>query len=149
MSVQAQVLNLLADLQSEMGLTYLFIAHDLSVVEYISDRILVMYLGHIVENAATAKIFSRPSHPYTEAAAQRHSPARPAWTQTTQHPGGRHPQPGQPASRAASFTRAANMWRRAARPTCPPLRPLPGDPDTQVACHFAEELALQPFLSAS
>ena len=66
-SIQAQIINLLADLQQELGLTYLFIAHDLSVVRHVSDRIAVMYLGKIVELADTEDLFERPQHPYTNA----------------------------------------------------------------------------------
>ena len=66
-SVQAQVINLLMDLQSEFELTYLFVAHDLSVVKQISDRVVVMYVGKIVEMANTEEMFSNPKHPYTEA----------------------------------------------------------------------------------
>lgn len=66
-SIQAQILNLLMDLRSELGLTYLFIAHNLGVVKHISDRVAVMYLGKIVELGETKSVFSRPSHPYTAA----------------------------------------------------------------------------------
>ena len=65
-SIQAQVVNLMRDIQDEMGTTYLFIAHDLSMVKYISDRIGVMHLGHIVETGTTDEIFENPIHPYTK-----------------------------------------------------------------------------------
>ena len=66
-SIQAQVINMLKELQEERGLTYLFIAHDLSVVKYISDRVVVMYLGTMVETAETDELYTHPMHPYTQA----------------------------------------------------------------------------------
>ncbi|WP_266065317.1 ABC transporter ATP-binding protein [Brucella intermedia] len=69
-SIQAQILNLFMDLREELGLTYLFISHDLGVVEHISDRVAIMYLGRIIEEAPATEIFSRPNHPYTQALLQ-------------------------------------------------------------------------------
>ncbi len=66
-SIQAQIINLFMDLRDTLDLTYLFISHDLGVVEHISDRVAIMYLGRIVEQAPTEEVFSRPNHPYTQA----------------------------------------------------------------------------------
>ncbi|HUQ27805.1 MAG TPA: oligopeptide/dipeptide ABC transporter ATP-binding protein [Usitatibacter sp.] len=66
-SIQAQVLNLFVRLREELALTYLFISHDLGVIRHVSDRVVVMYLGRVVESAATAELYARPNHPYTEA----------------------------------------------------------------------------------
>src|SRR5699024_11808493 len=66
-SIRSQILNLLQDLQDEMGLTYLFVSHDLSVIEHVCDRVAVMYLGRIVEVSPTEELFRAPLHPYTEA----------------------------------------------------------------------------------
>ena len=66
-SIQAQILNLFMDLRRELNLTYLFISHDLGVVEHLSDRVAIMYLGRVVEQAGTEEVFARANHPYTQA----------------------------------------------------------------------------------
>lgn len=66
-SIQAQIINLLKELQNSMGLTYVFISHDLSVVKYITDQVMVMYLGNVMELGETDEIFDNPLHPYTQA----------------------------------------------------------------------------------
>ena len=66
-SIQAQILNLMQDLQEQLGLTYIFITHDLSVVKHISDEIMVMYLGQVVEKCGSDELFKDPRHPYTKA----------------------------------------------------------------------------------
>ena len=75
--MQAQVLNLLNDLKREFGITYLFITHDLSVARFMSDRLLVMHQGRIVESGPAAAIYAAPQHEYTQAAAGRHSQGQP------------------------------------------------------------------------
>ena len=77
-SIQAQIVNLLDDLQDEFGLTYLFVAHDLSVVRHVSDRIAVMYLGKIMELSPSEELYAKPIHPYTARAAVGDPGARPA-----------------------------------------------------------------------
>ena len=93
-SIQAQVLNLLMRLKEELKLTYIFITHNLSVVEYISDRIAVMYLGRIVELASTEQIFENTMHPYTEALLSAIPVVDPDNKRSPHCAGGRCAQPG-------------------------------------------------------
>ncbi len=142
-SIQAQVVNLLADLQSELGLTYVIIAHDLSVIRHVANRVAVMYLGNLVELASRTDIYRQPRHPYTVAlmsAVPRPEPAK----RTAD--GGRErrervrlvgdvPSPLNPPPACRFHTRC---WK--AQEICstepPPLRALA--PGHQVACHFPE-----------
>jgi peptide/nickel transport system ATP-binding protein len=139
-SIQAQVLNLLGDLQKEMGLTYLFISHDLSVVEHISDRIAVMYLGSLVELAPARTLYENPLHPYTEALLSAVPSADP--DHLTQRilllgdvPSPSNPPPGckfHPRCRYAKdiCSKEVPAWREI-------------KPEHWAACHRAEEINLQ------
>ena len=97
-SIQSQIINLLADLKEQSNLTYLFITHDLSVVKYISDRIGVMYLGNMVELANTQELFDHPLHPYTEALMAAIPTTDVGGEPRAADSGGRYSQPGQPAA---------------------------------------------------
>lgn len=140
-SVQAQTLNLLQDLQQEFGLTYLFIAHDLSVVEHISDRIAVMYVGRIVELAPTEPLFARPLHPYTEAllSAVPIPDPRLRGRRERIRLAGEVADPARPPSGCAFHPRCRYADARCAAEV-PLLRQIVGQ--RQVACHHAERLDL-------
>ncbi|MBV7505310.1 dipeptide ABC transporter ATP-binding protein [Bacillus sp. sid0103] len=104
-SIQSQIINLLEDLQEELGLTYLFVAHDLSVVRHISDRIGVMYLGKMMEEAETDELFANPLHPYTQALLSSIPHPNPKIKQTKVHLKGEIPSPINPPSGCNFHTR--------------------------------------------
>ncbi len=108
-SVQAQILNLMMDLQEELGLSYLFIAHDLSVVEHIADRIAVMYLGNIVEVGTPEEIFEEPHHPYTEALLSAIPEPDPLWESDRVLLKGTVPSPMNPPSGCTFHTRCPRV----------------------------------------
>ena len=138
-SIQAQVLNLLKDLQKEFRLAYLFIAHDLSVVEHISDRVAVMYLGKIVELAPAEQLYRDPRHPYTEALLSAIPKSSPRQQKQRIVLPGDVPNPANPPPGCAFHTRC-----RYAQDICkvetPPLREVAGG--HVAACHFADTLEL-------
>jgi peptide/nickel transport system ATP-binding protein len=143
-SVQSQVLNLLKDLQSEMGLTYLFIAHDLSVVNYVSDRVMVMYLGKIVEIAQSEELYTHPRHPYTEALLSSIPIADP-FSETKRIPlKGSVPNAANPPSGCRFHTRCAYAQKRCSE-TEPALAECPTGSDHFAACLRLEELHLKGF----
>ncbi len=136
-SIQAQVVNLMKDLQARLGLSYLFIAHDLAVVKHMADRVAVMYLGRIVEIASKDALFARPLHPYTRtllAAIPRPDPHRRG---TRQLPGGDVPSPMDPPPGCHFHTRCMYATERC-RAEDPVLRQIA--PGHEAACHYAEQL---------
>jgi peptide/nickel transport system ATP-binding protein len=138
-SIQAQVLNLLKDLQSDFGLTYLFISHDLSVVEHISDRVAVMYLGHMAELAPATTLYAMPRHPYTEAllsAVPTTDPERPSRRIILS---GDVPNPANPPSGCVFHPRCPYV-KDICKAEKPEWRNL--GVGHWVACHRAEELTL-------
>ncbi|MBI3515147.1 MAG: ABC transporter ATP-binding protein, partial [Proteobacteria bacterium] len=139
-SVQAQILNLLIDLQDRLGLTYLFVAHDLSVVKHVADRVAVMYVGRIVEIASTQALYTTPRHPYTEAllsAVPKPDPRiraeRVILEREIADPA--HPPPG------CRFHPRCQYAEARCRVEDPPLHEIA--PDHWVSCHRAPELSLR------
>ncbi|POM22242.1 Oligopeptide transport ATP-binding protein OppF [Actinomadura rubteroloni] len=140
-SIQAQVINLLRDLQTELGLTYIFIAHDLSVVRYVSDRVGVMYLGRIVESAPASGLYGRPRHPYSAALLSAASIADPDEAARAERIvlTGDVPSPIDPPSGCRFHPRCPKAQDRCTTED-PPLVPRDGDPPDHVtACHFPVE----------
>jgi oligopeptide/dipeptide ABC transporter ATP-binding protein len=137
-SIQAQIINLMQDLQADLGLTMLFIAHDLAVVEHACDRIIVMYLGRVMETAATSDLYARPRHPYTRALLS----AAPSLDLDAKREKiilqGDIPSPIDPPSGCVFRTRCPH-----ARPICASERPVLAEkaPGHAVACVRADELA--------
>ena len=143
-SVQAQVLNLLSNLQKELRLTYLLVAHDLSVVEYMSDRIIVMYAGKIVEIAKSEDLYRQPKHPYTEALIS--AVPRQQYNSISK----RSILPGTMPD-AFNLPSGCNFYDRCryARDICqqtdPDLAAVSANKTTSVACHLADELMLEGY----
>lgn len=162
-SIQAQILNLLKDLQAEMGLSYLFIAHNLAVVEHFCDRIAVMYLGRIVALADRAVLYANPRHPYTQALLSAAPHPRPVRQQQRLILAGEVPSPARPPSGCKFHPRChltreladgsgrgeattirvgdetARVMRRCVEQE-PPLEPVNGDPTHCSACWYQEHL---------
>ncbi|MFC6639699.1 ATP-binding cassette domain-containing protein [Sulfitobacter sp. JBTF-M27] len=132
-SVQAQVLNLMSDLKDDLGLTYLFISHDLTVVQHISDRVGVLYLGRLVEEAAPDELFDDPKHPYTQMLLEA-APKLGEFGRDVPPPKGEIPDPINPPTGCAYHPRcplAADICK-AERPQMRELR------EAKVACHMAK-----------
>jgi dipeptide transport system ATP-binding protein len=142
-SIQAQVLNLLTDLQQEFQLAYLFISHDLAVVRHIAHEVLVMYLGHVMEQGPKEAIFSRPSHPYTQALLAS-TPGVGARNVQRIVLKGELPSPLSPPNGCVFSSRCPYAAER-----CRAERPLPRLVDGRItACHFSEQFLESGFPAA-
>jgi peptide/nickel transport system ATP-binding protein len=139
-SIQAQIINLLEELQSDFGLTFLFIAHDLAVVRHISDRIAVMYLGKVVEVSPADELYTTPLHPYTISLLSA-VPIPDPVVEKQRQPillTGDLPSPANPPKACRFHTRCPYVQPTLCRDDEPPLRPL--FPGHEVACHWAEQI---------
>ena len=132
-SVQAQVLNLMTDLQEDLGLTYLFISHDLTVVQHMADRIGVLYLGRLVEEADSDTLFTDPKHPYTQMLLDA-APKLDGFGREVEPPKGEIPDPINPPTGCTYHPRCPLATDQCKR-EIPNVRALG---DTRVACHLAE-----------
>jgi peptide/nickel transport system ATP-binding protein len=132
--VEAQVLNLLVDLKESFGLTYVFISHDLNVVQYISDRVLVMYLGQVAEEGPVDEIYARPGHPYTRALLASRPSMDPSQRRTEPPLTGDPPNPVNPPSGCRFRTRCPH-----AEAVCAEIPPVAAtlSPGHTAACHMA------------
>ena len=133
-SIQAQIVNLLQDLKGELGLTYLFISHDLGVIRHISDRVAVMYLGEIVESAGKASLFARPSHPYTQALL-RSVPSVAQGRRRFETVGGDVPSPSAPPAGCRFHTRCPHAMEVCRRVPPPPFAV---GASHEAACHLLD-----------
>jgi dipeptide transport system ATP-binding protein len=136
-SIQAQILNLFMDLQERTGIAYVFISHNLSVVEHIADRVMVMYLGRVVEFAPKARLFALPMHPYTKALLSATPSIDAARRANKIKIVGELPSPLNPPSGCTFHKRCPYATERCVTDV-PELRPVDG---TEVACHYAEDIA--------
>jgi peptide/nickel transport system ATP-binding protein len=131
-SVQSQILNLLQEMRRELGLTYLFISHNLAVVEHLATRVAVMYLGRIVEEAATAQLFRAPRHPYTRALLDSVLTPEPGRGVPDTQLGAAYPNPLDPPPGCAFHPRCAS-----AMPQCGTQAPVSkSDGSGRIACHL-------------
>jgi dipeptide transport system ATP-binding protein len=134
-SIQAQVLNLLSDLQQEFDLAYLFISHDLSVVRHIADEVIVMYLGHPVEQGPREAIFAKPQHPYTQALLSATPKADPGQRRQRIKLTGELPSPLNPPP-GCTFNPRCPYANERCRTEAPRMLPSDG---SLVSCHAVEE----------
>jgi peptide/nickel transport system ATP-binding protein/oligopeptide transport system ATP-binding protein len=137
LSIQAQIVNLLKDLQEEFGLTYLFISHDLGVIEHVCDRVAVMYLGRIVELSDAEQLYLLPRHPYTEALLNAVPVPDPNRHRLKQVLSGEIPSPIDPPS-GCHFHPRCPYAQEICRQEYPPL--IEYVPGHWAACHFSDEV---------